>query len=289
MEVHSLEKLVSFNSSVVQEGECFVASLEVSRDVVQDVGATMEVVNLISDERAEVPTTCGPNKSDYNLEENVIITPGVWDDVEQLVKKACSDFQDVPGPTDSQLLVSNSCNDVKKDLHFTENQNLTPKEYAYVFKSSEGEKSRQAANVKKASKGNFEKTKIRRTRQLIDVEACRKPFELGWKREIVYRSSTENNINRKSTRLIDVYYLTPSGQRLRSMREVYNYISAHPQFGITIDCFTFANISISHTPYEIQRHAYSGRRGSSLSPAGQSVRTLSLGVGDSVYKEEPLS
>ncbi|XP_076311507.1 uncharacterized protein LOC143225625 isoform X1 [Tachypleus tridentatus] len=276
MEVHSLEKHDSCNCSVVHEGECFVASLEVSHDV----GATMEVVGLVFDERAKVSTNSVPNKLD--LKENEMVTSGVWDDIEQLVKKACSDFQDVPGSTNSQLLVANSYNDVKNKLHFTGTQNLIPQKHGYFFESSEGEKSKQAANAKKSSRRKSEKTKIKRTRQLIDVEACRKPFELGWKREIVYRSSTENNINRKSTRLIDVYYLTPSGQRLRSMREVSNYISAHPQFGITVGCFTFANISISYMPYEIQRQAYSGRRGSSLFPAGQSVRTLSLDSGYSI-------
>ncbi|XP_076311515.1 uncharacterized protein LOC143225625 isoform X3 [Tachypleus tridentatus] len=174
MEVHSLEKHDSCNCSVVHEGECFVASLEVSHDV----GATMEVVGLVFDERAKVSTNSVPNKLD--LKENEMVTSGVWDDIEQLVKKACSDFQDVPGSTNSQLLVANSYNDVKNKLHFTGTQNLIPQKHGYFFESSEGEKSKQAANAKKSSRRKSEKTKIKRTRQLIDVEACRKPFELGF-------------------------------------------------------------------------------------------------------------
>lgn len=43
-----------------------------------------------------------------------------------------------------------------------------------------------------------------------------KPFKYGWKRELVYRATSDSSVKRNG----DIYYYTPSGKKVRSMREV---------------------------------------------------------------------
>lgn len=59
-----------------------------------------------------------------------------------------------------------------------------------------------------------------------------KPFEHGWKRELVYRATLDSNMKRNG----DVYYYTPSGKKVRSMREVAENLKNKE---LTLDDFTF--------------------------------------------------
>lgn len=59
-----------------------------------------------------------------------------------------------------------------------------------------------------------------------------KPFDFGWKRELVYRASLDNSQKRNG----DVYYYTPSGKKVRSMREVSENLKNKE---LTLDDFTF--------------------------------------------------
>lgn len=59
-----------------------------------------------------------------------------------------------------------------------------------------------------------------------------KPFKFGWKRELVYRSTSDNSMKRNG----DIYYYTPSGKKVRSMREVSENLKDKD---LTLDDFTF--------------------------------------------------
>ncbi|XP_069688830.1 uncharacterized protein [Periplaneta americana] len=59
-----------------------------------------------------------------------------------------------------------------------------------------------------------------------------KPFEYGWKRELVHRSNTRDSGKRQS----DVYYYTPSGKKVRSLREVLKFLD---DGNLTPENFTF--------------------------------------------------
>ncbi|KAG8226266.1 hypothetical protein J437_LFUL004823, partial [Ladona fulva] len=60
-------------------------------------------------------------------------------------------------------------------------------------------------------------------RQVVDVNnpAFKVPFTLGWKREVVFRSTVDGGANNK--RLADIYYYTPTGKKMRSSREIMEY------------------------------------------------------------------
>lgn len=59
-----------------------------------------------------------------------------------------------------------------------------------------------------------------------------KPFQFGWKRELVYRATSDNTSKRNG----DIYYYTPSGKKVRSMREVSENLKNKE---LTMDDFTF--------------------------------------------------
>lgn len=77
-----------------------------------------------------------------------------------------------------------------------------------------------------------------------------KPLELGWKRELVYRATFDNNLRRNG----DVYYYTPSGKKVRSMREVAQNLQ---NSDLTLDDFTFFKepVGINDPEKEIIRDA----------------------------------
>lgn len=66
-----------------------------------------------------------------------------------------------------------------------------------------------------------------------------KPFENGWKREVIYRSLP--GCNPKSNNA-SVYYITPAGERLRSKKQ----IELHLTESLHINMFTLAKQSIGH-------------------------------------------
>lgn len=59
-----------------------------------------------------------------------------------------------------------------------------------------------------------------------------KPFKLGWKRELVYRATSDNPLKRSG----DIYYYTPTGKKLRSMREISDNLR---NTDLTLENFTF--------------------------------------------------
>ncbi|XP_064483819.1 uncharacterized protein LOC135396655 [Ornithodoros turicata] len=75
-----------------------------------------------------------------------------------------------------------------------------------------------------------------------------KPFEHGFKREIVLRSDS-------ASKRADVYYYSQKGNKLRSMPEVFTYLRKHTGMGLTEVNFTFCTCAIYSPPYEVVRQA----------------------------------
>ncbi|XP_060843952.1 uncharacterized protein LOC132923953 [Rhopalosiphum padi] len=66
------------------------------------------------------------------------------------------------------------------------------------------------------------------------------PFEHGWKRELIYRTSGKSAVVTRANRNGDVYYYSPNGQKLRSLREIQEQLDiSSDKPSLTINCFTF--------------------------------------------------
>ncbi|KRY00734.1 hypothetical protein T4E_4913, partial [Trichinella pseudospiralis] len=103
------------------------------------------------------------------------------------------------------------------------------------------------------------KVKVRR-RKALDIADLtpqqkapyEKPFQYGWKRELVLRA-----LPSKSTSA-DVYYISPSGIKFRSSKEVERFASMNPQSmnGLGPENFTFRRYLLgTGSPLEYKRDA----------------------------------
>lgn len=97
---------------------------------------------------------------------------------------------------------------------------------------------------------------------IVDIASpsYKKPFQLGWKRELVYRATSDSSLKRNA----DIYYYTPSGKKVRSMREVSENLKNKE---LTLDNFTFYKepIGLNNPEKEIIREAklkYAGKEAS---------------------------
>lgn len=78
---------------------------------------------------------------------------------------------------------------------------------------------------------------------LIETEPkYRRPFELGWKRELVYRSQVDKT--RPKSDKAEVYYITPYGKKLRTKVE----IQGHLQEGLDVTMFSFTRVALGLGP-----------------------------------------
>nr|CAD7571302.1 unnamed protein product [Timema californicum] len=112
------------------------------------------------------------------------------------------------------------------------------------------------------SESRSSKGKIRPTIDTLDP-IFKKPLEMGWRRELVYR----NAIDSSNRRNCDVYYYTPQGRKVRSSKEVLDHIDG---VKLTLKNFTFAKdtLGTNDPEKEIVRDArrVSGREPSSTPP-----------------------
>lgn len=60
------------------------------------------------------------------------------------------------------------------------------------------------------------------------------PFKFGWKRELVWRAISDERHKIAG----DIYYYTPSGKKIRSLRELSEIVKNDPN-GLSMDNFTF--------------------------------------------------
>lgn len=92
-----------------------------------------------------------------------------------------------------------------------------------------------------------------------------KPFKHGWRRELVYRATYDNALKRSG----DIYYYTPNGKKIRSMRELAENLKDKE---LTLDDFTFAKepLGLDDPEKEIVREAkYKAGPGSTGSTEGK--------------------
>lgn len=84
----------------------------------------------------------------------------------------------------------------------------------------------------------------------ITDEKYKKPFEFGWKRELVYRSQMPDT--RTKSDKAEVYYITPSGKKLRTKNEIQLFLGD----GLDLNMFTFTKEPLGASPEdEIVRSA----------------------------------
>lgn len=110
-------------------------------------------------------------------------------------------------------------------------------------------KSLPALNIAELSSDSTDKTL--QNGSAVPDPAHIKPFEHGFMREVVLRAVQEAGGKQQS----DVYYHTPEGQKLRSRREVADYLGRNRKLPLGQDNFTFSRIAIYHPPQEVVRQA----------------------------------
>ncbi|RWS10878.1 ras-related protein Rab-1A-like protein [Dinothrombium tinctorium] len=85
-----------------------------------------------------------------------------------------------------------------------------------------------------------------------ELEAFKKPFEMGWRREVVLRGTVTNS----GKKIGDVYYFSPDKKvKLRSYVEMGLYLKKHQNCDLEPENFTFARQPIYKAPEEIVRYA----------------------------------
>ena len=95
----------------------------------------------------------------------------------------------------------------------------------------------------------------------VSSPLLKEPFKDGWRREVVYRATVQPG----AKTLCDVYYYTPDGKKLRSGREVADYLRKHSS-PYTSEHFTFFKAPIGmDTQFEILRDAKQRDAGHSFS------------------------
>lgn len=139
-------------------------------------------------------------------------------------------------------------------------------------------KSKGTRLLRGTSPGSTGKQKI-----AVDMSnpAFKEPFKYGWKRELVFRASTDSSLKR----MADIYYYTPKGKKVRSFREVAEFLNTKE---LTIDNFTFFKepIGLDDPEKEIIRDA-KRIRGSGVTPPRRGVGYKKGTPGRRAIIEEP--
>ncbi|XP_042144644.1 uncharacterized protein LOC8023680 [Ixodes scapularis] len=93
-----------------------------------------------------------------------------------------------------------------------------------------------------------------------DMEPLLKPFEYGFKRELVYRATTNQKVS------ADVYYYDGAGLKMRSIPDVVTYLGKHPEIDLAAANFSFRRVTIHKPPHEVVRQAKAGVRTAPATP-----------------------
>lgn len=109
---------------------------------------------------------------------------------------------------------------------------------------------------------------IKKQKMSVDLSDPRflKPFKFGWKRELVWRATGDIGNKRNG----DIYYYTPTGKKVRSMREVAENLKNKE---LSLDNFTFFkdSLGINDPEKEIIRDAKIKSGGTPLSTPKKSL------------------
>lgn len=79
----------------------------------------------------------------------------------------------------------------------------------------------------------------------------RKPFDLGWKREVVYRATTQlpnSDVVRKHSDKGEVYYISPAGRKCRTKLDIISQLL--PDGGLDVNDFLFIREGLGMGPDE---------------------------------------
>ncbi|KAJ8687176.1 hypothetical protein QAD02_022970 [Eretmocerus hayati] len=135
----------------------------------------------------------------------------------------------------------------------TDGSSLKSEKSANSSVSVSSVRSRKSRTPRGASPGNAVRQK-----SSVDVTnpIFREPFKYGWKRELVYRATGQTEHSLK--RMADIYYYTPEGKKVRSYREVVEFLTTSE---LTIDNFTFFKepLGVNDPEKEIIRDAKKGK------------------------------
>lgn len=96
----------------------------------------------------------------------------------------------------------------------------------------------------------------------------KKPFDYGWVRELVYRSTNDSSLRRNA----DIYYYTPSGKKVRSSREILEHLTGD----LSLDNFSFFKepIGLDDPTKEIIREAKTKPGPRAIEDGGPPVKSL---------------
>lgn len=92
--------------------------------------------------------------------------------------------------------------------------------------------------VSTKSKDNAD-TPVSTKKKTVDLSDPKylKPFKYGWRRELVWRGTVDSNNKRNG----DIYYYSPQGKKVRSMREVSENLKSKD---LTLENFTYFKASL---------------------------------------------
>ncbi|XP_037935148.1 uncharacterized protein LOC119669363 isoform X2 [Teleopsis dalmanni] len=183
-------------------------------------------------------------------------------------KQKSSDEKATQLYNETEMLTSPAIiNEVETVKEETAKQNVSPKETEtnkthIVADTEENTASKTShkkirSSVSSAPTGGTPRPKAKQTDLM---EGFQKPFQYGWKRELVWRSTGD-------AKAADVYFYTPNGKKLRSRSEVAPYLTDD----LTLDHFCFSKITLNVGPeFETIRKAKPANR------SGVSTSRLSL-------------
>ncbi|KAG1679916.1 hypothetical protein GQR58_012732 [Nymphon striatum] len=133
------------------------------------------------------------------------------------------------------------------------------------------EETKKQTPVKSSPANLTPRSSIKKNTPVPITDDVLKPFDIGWRRELVYRTtSSESPLSKRQA---DVYYYTPENTKLRSMPEILGYLKLHHNSckDFSRVNFTFCKQQIYHEPLEIVRNAKDAKTKVPRSPA---VKTL---------------
>ncbi|CAI6373174.1 unnamed protein product [Macrosiphum euphorbiae] len=131
----------------------------------------------------------------------------------------------------------------------------------YVYKKKQSKASKLATPTLNLTSSNTRKRHSTGRKINVNIRDAiyKLPFENGWKRELVYRTSIESIILSRTNSSIDVYYYSPTNQKLRSLREIQEQLDILSEKDLTIESFTFSKqpIGMNDQSKELIRDAHS--------------------------------
>lgn len=136
-------------------------------------------------------------------------------------------------------------------------KNIKDKDPTKILKEKEAPSTVVPATASPTPIVKTTKNPARKSYSAINISSplLKEPFKEGWRREVVYRATVDPG----TKTLCDVYYYTPDGKKLRSGREVSDYLDK-TDTNFSVENFTFFKEPIGmDSSQEILRYAKTRR------------------------------